>query len=402
MSDSRTQAKKLRPGPGALVAAAFIGPGTVTTCMVAGATHGFALIWVLVFATIATMLLQDMSTRLGVIARLGLGEALMQLAPGRWGRWAIAALVLIALAIGNAAYEAGNLAGGALGVTAVVDTLPYSVALLVMGAIAAGILWIDHYATIERILVAMVLVMSLAFGVSLFITRPDWATLLSGLRPSLPDGSVLFALGLIGTTIVPYNLFLHAATARQHWQSAGDLSYARTESRWSIGIGGLVSVFILATAATTLLGTQVASAADMALAVEPAFGTAAKWIVAIGLAAAGLTSAITAPLASAFVVGELVPCCAPYRRIIALTVLGIGLGLAISGIKPVALILLAQAANGILLPLVAGLLLVVMNRRDWLGTAANSTIANIAGASVTLLCLALGVRALLRTFGLWP
>ncbi|MEL7130284.1 MAG: divalent metal cation transporter, partial [Pseudomonadota bacterium] len=110
---------KLSIGPGALVAAAFIGPGTVTACTLAGANFGFALVWALVFATAATIILQSMAARLGVVARLGLGEAMMKGAGQPWLKIATAGLVLGALLVGNAAYEAGNLAGGALGLDAI-------------------------------------------------------------------------------------------------------------------------------------------------------------------------------------------------------------------------------------------------------------------------------------------
>ena len=109
---------KLSIGPGVLVAAAFIGPGTVTACTLAGANFGFALVWALVFATIATIILQDMAARLGAGAQLGLGEALMQGASIPVIKWAAGGLVFAALLIGNSAYEGGNLAGGALGAAA--------------------------------------------------------------------------------------------------------------------------------------------------------------------------------------------------------------------------------------------------------------------------------------------
>ncbi|MEL7103381.1 MAG: divalent metal cation transporter, partial [Pseudomonadota bacterium] len=103
----------LKFGPGVLVAAAFIGPGTVTACTLAGSNFGYALIWALVFATVATIILQDMAVRLGTGARLGLGEALMQSAPMPIAKWLIGALVFSALLIGNCAYEGGNLTKGA-------------------------------------------------------------------------------------------------------------------------------------------------------------------------------------------------------------------------------------------------------------------------------------------------
>ena len=101
--------RELRIGPGAVVAAAFIGPGTVTTATVAGARYGYTLVWALVFAVLATLVLQEMSARLGVVGGMGLGEAMRRRFRGRVARVASAALVIGAILIGSAAYETGNL-----------------------------------------------------------------------------------------------------------------------------------------------------------------------------------------------------------------------------------------------------------------------------------------------------
>ncbi|NQX94657.1 MAG: divalent metal cation transporter, partial [Erythrobacter sp.] len=90
-------------GPGALVTAAFIGPGTVTACTLAGATHGYALLWALLFATVATIALQEMSARLGLITHKGLGANLADLLASSPLRWPLIALVGVALYAGNSA-----------------------------------------------------------------------------------------------------------------------------------------------------------------------------------------------------------------------------------------------------------------------------------------------------------
>jgi len=102
-------------GPAALVSAAFIGPGTITTCTLAGAGFGYALLWALLFSIIACIILQEMAARLGIIARLGLGEALHAQFPAGAGRIISVLLILSAIGIGNAAYETGNIMGGAWG-----------------------------------------------------------------------------------------------------------------------------------------------------------------------------------------------------------------------------------------------------------------------------------------------
>ena len=245
---------KLNFGPGLLVAAAFIGPGTVTACTLAGSNFGYALIWALVFATVATLILQDMAARLGAGAQLGLGEALMQSAPSQALKWLIGILVFAALLVGNSAYEGGNLSGGALGMAALLSNVSpgQSWLVAVLAALAAGIILIGKYQVLEKLLIGLVLIMSAAFILSVFFVRPDIGAWLSGLVPSIPDGGTLTAIALIGTTIVPYNLFLHAAASRQKWPDGQATREARQESALSIGLGGLVSILILTTAASSL------------------------------------------------------------------------------------------------------------------------------------------------------
>ena len=401
---------KLSIGPGALVAAAFIGPGTVTACTLAGANFGFTLIWALVFATFATIILQSMAARLGVVGRRGLGEALVSDTANPVFKWVAGGLVLAALAMGNAAYEAGNLSGGALGIEALLasgaDTR--RTAVLGLTAIAALILALGKYKLIERVLVALVIIMSLAFAGSALLTRPDLGSILGGVMPRIPENGLLTAVALIGTTIVPYNLFLHAAAARERWQTndAASLREATTDTAVSVGLGGLVSILILSTAAAAIFGAgiTITSAKDMALSIEPTYGSAARILVGVGLLGAGLTSAITAPLATAYALSEVfgAPRNGRMFKAVAFAVLLIGASVALLGLKPVTVILIAQVANGLLLPIVAIFLLVAMNRKSLLGEQTNGLVGNLLGGAIVLITFGLGARLVLRAAGVWP
>ncbi|WP_084396684.1 Nramp family divalent metal transporter [Henriciella aquimarina] len=402
MTDRRS---RFNFGPGTLVAAAFIGPGTVTTCTLAGANFGLALVWALVFATVATIILQDMAARLGAGAGRGLGEALLEAMPGPLLKLMAGGLVVIALAVGNAAYESGNIIGGVLGMEALTGEGARRWLVGLIAVTAAGVLIIGRYKAIERILVALVLMMSLAFAASAIIVRPDLGSLAAGLVPQIPEGGLLTAIALIGTTIVPYNLFLHAAAAKRHWHEPGEAGAARKDAAISIGLGGLVSILILSTAAASLFasGIEVESAREMAIALEPAFGPVARYLVGAGLFAAGLTSAITAPMATAYALTEIMPgqtgtASLNRFRAIALAILAIGTGIALLGLNPVSLIIAAQAANGLLLPIVAVFLLLIMNRRSALGEHANGLFANIAGGLIVLITMGFGARALWLAF----
>ncbi len=392
-----------RVGPGALVAAAFIGPGTVTTCILAGVRFGDALLWALLFATLATIILQEMSARIGTVAGLGLGEALRSRLRTPGLRLGAAILITAAIGFGNAAFQTGNLLGAALGAELLLGGSLRGWALAV-ALVAAVLLWRGNYRIIERALVGLVILMSGVFVLTALRTGAfSLQTLAPLLTPSLPEGSTLVALGLIGTTVVPYNLFLHASAARERFHRQGTLTDARVDLVIAIGAGGLVSMAILLTGARGG-GADITSAADMARHLEPLLGRWARGFFALGLLAAGLTSAITAPLAAAWAVAG---ACgwegglrSPRFRMVWGTVLMTGALFAASGVRPVPAILFAQAANGLLLPVIALFLLATANDRTLLGDARNGVLANLFGTAIVLVTVALGLRGLLGAFGI--
>jgi Mn2+/Fe2+ NRAMP family transporter len=403
-----TLARLRNSGPGAMVTAAFIGPGTVTACTLAGANFGYALLWALLFATAATMALQEMSARLGVVTQKGLGETLAELLHNSPWRWPLIALVCVALYMGNAAYEGGNLAGAALGVEAATGGARAAFPATVLGiaVLASILLWTSTYYTLEKVLMGLVALMTLAFVGTVIVVRPDPLELLAGLAlPTIPDGALMTVVALIGTTVVPYNLFLHASAARDKWAGPEDLKTARQDTILTIGLGGLIGILIVSTAAGSLFAysMKVENAVDMAAQFEPLFGPGAKHLFGAGLFAAGLTSAITAPLATGYAVSEIfaVPLAQRGRvmRAVALSVVIIGAGIALTGIRPVTIILSAQFANGLLLPVIAGFLLYAMNQRAILGDYANSRVANWLGAGVVVVAAGLGLRAILAALG---
>ncbi|MDP4650904.1 MAG: Nramp family divalent metal transporter, partial [Haliea sp.] len=300
-----TTTRGFRFGPGLLVTAAFIGPGTITTASSAGAHFGFALLWALLFSVFATYILQEMSARLGLATRAGLAEAMRaHFSSPVLGKLAVV-LVVLAIGVGNAAYEAGNIAGAALALSTV-SGIGSGFWSVMIGLAAAVLLASGRYAVLEAVLIVLVLVMSVVFLLAAIVISPSLTNLLRGLlQPTLPEGSVMVAIALIGTTVVPYNLFLHANAVREKWPANLPLERAIRESRLdsglSIGLGGLITLAIMSTAATAFFGTGIAfDGGSLALQLEPLLGQAAHTIFAAGLFAGGLTSAITAPLAASY------------------------------------------------------------------------------------------------------
>lgn len=396
-------------GPGLLVAAAFIGPGTVTTASVAGADFGFQIVWALAFSVLAAMLLQEMSARLGIISREGLGEALRTTFDNRTVSALAVLLVVAAIGLGNAAFEAGNLLGASLGLEALAGGSTQMWAVIV-GAAAFVLLATGTYRVIERVLVALVVLMSIAFLATMALVRPDLGELAAGFVPTLPSGSILTVVALIGTTVVPYNLFLHASSVQEKWGTdlpqRDALAAARTDTVVSIGIGGLLTLAIMSTAAAAFFaaGVGIEDAGAMAQQLEPLLGRTSQVVFALGLLAAGVTSAVTAPLAAAFAIaGALGWSCDlkawRFRGVWAAIVL-VGTLFAVAGGSPVQAIVFAQAANGLVLPVIAVFLLMVMNRRDLLGDHVNGPAGNLAGVLVVLVATGLGLFNIASALGL--
>ena len=393
-------------GPGWVVAAAFLGPGTITTATLAGAGFGTALLWALLFSTVATLILQEMAARLGLVTGQGLGEAIR----GRFRggtRLAAVTLVVAAVAGGNAAYQTGNLLGGSLGLEGIVGG-DIRIWVLALGAVAFALLWSGSYRLVERVMAGMVGLMSLVFLATAVRVLPDAGPWIQDLfLPRFPPESLLVAVGLVGTTVVPYNLFLHASAVGERYPGReADIPPARLELLLSIGLGGVVSMAVLLTAAATLGGdgVPVRSAADMARSLEPILGEWARLFFAAGLFAAGMTSAVTAPLAAAYATAGALgwprDLRDPRLRAVWGGVLGVGVALGVLGIRPVPAILFAQAANGILLPAVAVFLLVAANDTGLMGRFRNRAASNLMGGVVVLLAALLGARALLAVAGL--
>ena len=390
-------------GPGILVTAAFIGPGTVTTASIAGANYGFALLWALVFSVLATIVLQEMSARLALVTRQGLAQALRNTYRESWLGSASVLLVVAAVGIGNAAYQTGNITGAALGLQSI-SGIGLGWWALSVGVLAGILLAFGVYALIEKLLVALVLLMSLVFLVTLAMVRPSISAILEGLFvPSLPPGSLLTVMALIGTTVVPYNLFLHASAVQAKWPASMSKRQALRESRLdtglSIGLGGLITLAVMSTSAAAFFGGDTAfSATSMAQQLEPLLGAGARYFFAAGLFAAGLSSAVTAPLAAAYAVSGVLGWSQDLRsgrfRFIWIAVLLCGTVFSVIGIKPLAAILFAQAANGFLLPFCAVFLVLIMNRRDLLGEYANRPLANTLGIAVVLVTVVLGLLKL--------
>ncbi|MGI9544868.1 MAG: Nramp family divalent metal transporter [Cyclobacteriaceae bacterium] len=394
-------------GPGAIVAAAFIGPGTIATATLSGAGYGYALLWAIAFSVLATFVLQEMSARLGLIGKLGLGEAIRTKVQTRILKLIASVLVIGAVLIGNAAYEAGNITGAVLGFDRFFEDFPLNPLVFLIGVSAFFLLYSGQYKLIERTLVVIVGLMSAVFFISAVLLQPNILGIAKGLFvPSLPQESLLLVIGLIGTTVVPYNLFLHASAVKQKWSGPEHLRISRGDTLISILVGGLITMCVVVTSAAAFHGTDtvVESASDLSNQLRPILGSSSEIVIALGFMAAGLSSAITAPLAAAFatsgILGWKEGMSGKRFKIVWIFVLLVGLVFSSVGFKPIKVILFAQVANGLLLPIIALFLLWIMNDKTIMGRYANSILVNILAMLVVGLTIVLGAKSILSALNI--
>ena len=386
-------------GPGALIAAAFIGPGTVTLCTIAGASFGYSLIWAIILSIFSTIVLQEMSLRIGLITKMNLAEVIRINIKSKFINRLFLLLIICSILIGNAAYEAGNITGASLGISAILNSESINYIPIFIGLIAFIILYQGNYKILERFLVLLVLIMSISFFITAIMTKPNFESLLNGiLSPELNSNNIMVVLGLVGTTVVPYNLFLHSSLVSEKWGSLNKLKVARFESFFSILIGGLISLSIIITAAS-VNNKDVNGVIDLAKGLEPLYGKFAIYFLGIGLFASGITSSITAPLAAAYVAKSCFGWDDSLKsqkfRAIWIIILFIGVTVSMIELNPIEIIKFAQFSNSLLLPIIAIILLWLINNKSIISKRYRYKFQNILGSIIVILSIILGAKGLI-------
>lgn len=390
-------------GPGFLVTAAFIGPGTVTTCSLAGANFGYTLIFALVFATVTTIILQNMTGRLSLGSGHDLGQALREFPRSQVTRNIFLILTLFSITFGCAAYEAGNIIGGSLGLEAV-TSVSSKVWVAVISLIAVFILGLGRYKLVEKFLIFLVFLMSVSFLTTLIIIKPDFLSILKGMVPTFPKNSLFLILALVGTTVVPYNLFLHSSAVKEKWSSVSDLKTVKKDLLLAITLGGIISASIVVTSAVAFYkqGLTPENGTQLAQQLKPLFGTFTNVLFGLGFFTAGMSSALTAPYAAAFASSGIMgwkkgPDSKQFKAVW-LGVILIGFVVSILNLKPLVVIVFAQAANGLVLPVATIFLLIVLNNRQKMGNLVNTAHQNIIGTLIILIVTCLGLWNIVKLF----
>ncbi|RLD69042.1 MAG: divalent metal cation transporter [Bacteroidetes bacterium] len=384
-----------------IISAAFIGPGTVTTATKAGAYFQFDLLWALAFSIIACILLQEASARITIHSGMNLAKAIAKQFENRPTKNFVLLLVMGAIVLGSAAYETGNILGSMAGLKLIFD-IPQYIIVTAIGILALLALSLKSVQTIAKMMGGIVFLMGIAFITTAILLKPSLSLILNGIFiPTIPEGAGagLLVLGIIGTTVVPYDLFLGSGVL----DKSQEISEMRFGLTVAIIIGGFISMAIM------IVGTIIPGEftyASLANALTYKIGPFAVYVFGFGMFAAGFSSAITAPLVSAITAKSFFEgknekkwrTQGQYYKMVYIGVLIVGLGFGFAKVEPIPAIIIAQALNGLILPFLSVFLIFVINDPVLMGKGrTNSWFSNILLGIIVWITMILGFMSVVKS-----
>jgi len=393
-------------GPGAIITAAFIGPGTITTCIKSGYETEYSLLGIMIVAILVAITIQIFAAKIGIITQIGISRNIRENIHSKIGKVFSSFMIVIGIFVGNSAFEAGNITGAVIGLTGIIGNGFVVVKVFIISAIVFALLWFGKYKKIEKILQIAVLIMAVCFIVAAILAKPDIGRIFVEMFDfKIISKNIMMIGALVGTTVGPYSIFLHSETAAERWHSSNDIKYMIFDTIVSIGVGGIISCSIVIVAATTAETLHISelSINNYVKALSNPIGNVGQFVFYLGLLAAGITSAITAPLAAAYTVGGI---CFSQRidkqgwkfRMIWGLVLCIGALISIIwGNSPTDLIVIVQFVNAIILPLIMIFLYVSLNNNK-MGKYRNRIWENFLLIIIIIICILLSVRNIYYLF----
>ncbi|WP_062107402.1 Nramp family divalent metal transporter [Bacillus niameyensis] len=368
-------------GPAFITSALVLGPGSITLSLKIGAIYDTQLIWTLVIAVLFMMVYTEMSTRIGLATQASFIDVMKQ----RWGKFA-GVLIGVGAFLVTASFQAGNAIGTGIATSMVFGTQA-NLWIVVMTALGILLLFMKQfYAILEKLMLGLILLMLLAFIITVILVKPSIGAIFSGFIPSFPDGSMGLVIALFATSFSIVGAIYQSYLVREKGWTIQDASSGMKESYLGIFILGFISFLIMISAATILKpqGLVVNDASEMGAALEPLFGSWSTIVFMLGLFGASFSSMIGnatiggSMLADGIGFGYKLSNWPVKISIILVMLFGSIVGL-VFGQAPVNLIIFAQAITIIVVPFIAICILVVANDAKIMGQLKNSLWKNIVG-----------------------
>ena len=289
-------------GPGLLVTVGFIDPGNWASNFAAGSEFGYALLWVVTLSTVMLIVLQHNVAHLGIVTGLCLSEAATQYCP----KW-IARSVLGSAVLASISTSLAEILGGAIALQMLLD-IPIVWESILTTLFVVIMLFSNSYKKIERAIIAFVSVIGLSFLYELFLVDIDWPVAARAwVVPSIPQGSMLIIMSVLGAVVMPHNLFLHSEVIQSHEYNKQDegsirkvLKYEFYDTLFSMIVGWAINSAMILLAAATFFktSTPVEELQQAKSLLDPLLGNNAGVIFALALLMAGISSTITSGMAA--------------------------------------------------------------------------------------------------------
>ena len=368
-------------GPGFIIAAVVLGPGSITVSSKIGATHGYSLLWVILMGAISMSVYTSMSVRYGVLHE----KSLLKMISEKYAKWFSVAIGVCSF-LAALSFQFGNNLGVGMGMQTLTG-INETVWPLIFTPLAIVLVFYSKnlYKALEQIMMIMVVVLILAFIINLVFIRPDLKAAAMGFAPGAISGEDFNEIAaLVGTTFVLHNAFFQSYLVQGKGWKLADMSKSIRDTKIGIFLLALISTLVIITAAATLKpkGISVNSAADMAIQLEMLLGSYAKYIFGFGFIAAAFSSlvvnAVTGGglLADGMGMGSSMNEKMPKVFTAVILLAGMVIAVFFRGNVIYALIM-AQASSILGVPLIAIGLFLVLNNKSIMGKYKNNNLQNL-------------------------
>jgi len=390
-------------GPAFIVSVAYIDPGNFATNISGGSIFNYDLVWVILWSNLMAVFLQSMSAKLGIATGHNLPEMCGILFKKRtnWILWGCAEF-------GAMATDLAEFLGGTLGFY-LLFKVPMLYAGILTGVITFLIVYMEKYGqrAIEIIISVLVAVICIAYGIELFLAKPDWAQVgLHTLLPSLPNGNaVLIAVGMLGATVMPHVIFLHSQLVQVRNKDLTDedkrthFKMEKLDIFVAMNIAFIVNASMVIVSASIFFHNHmiVDSIEQAHTSLSPLMGSLSSGAFGIALLASGLSSSAVGTMAGQTIMKGFVGLNIPInvRRLITMTPAMIIISL---GINPMKVLVLSQVTLSFALPLAIIPMLMITKQKDLMGTLVNKPITNVIGYIITGIIIGLNAVLLYMTF----
>ncbi len=392
-------------GPGIITSMVDNDAGGITTYSLAGAQYGLKLLWILIPVTVALIVIQEMSARMGVVSGKGLSDLIRE----RFGA-KITFYLMIILFLSNM----GNTVSEFAGIAASMEI--FGVSKYISVPVGAFFVWWlvvkGNYKSVEKAFL-LACIFYLSYIISGFLVQPNWPEIgMATFTPTLKfdTGMLTMAIGIIGTTIAPWMQFYLQSSIVDKGLKAESYKYARMDVIFGSITVNVVAFFIIMLCAVTLFqnGLKIDTAKDAALALAPLAGVYCSWLFAFGLLNASLFAASILPLSTAYTICEafgwesslntkFVEAPQFYGLYSFMIFLGAGIIL-LPNVPLISIMYYSQVINGLLLPFILIFMLLLINDKRIMGDYVNSRMMNVISWVTVIVLNGLSVTMVVSAF----